>query len=155
MKHFIRGFTLVELMVIVGIVGILSAIAIPVYTGYVVRSRVTEGIMALSQCREVVSEIYQLSEPGFTVSANQWGCGENITETEFVSLVNTDVDGVVTITFRNLGDSDLDGGTMQMIPQHDGVDVVISDLPVHVNGFVCEPGGPNPMGDSHVPHTCR
>jgi prepilin-type N-terminal cleavage/methylation domain-containing protein len=44
-KHLIRGFTLVEMMIIVGIIGILSAIAIPVYTGYVVRSRVTEGIL--------------------------------------------------------------------------------------------------------------
>ena len=157
MSRIARGFTLVELMVIGAIMGVLAAIAIPVYNGYVIRSRVSEGLLALSQCRETVSEIYQLSEAGFTVSANGWGCGENTTQTEYISLVVTDADGVVTVTVRNLGDSNLDNKTVQMVPYrlNPRVAAVISDIPVHIGEFVCEPGGPDPLDNSYVPHTCR
>lgn len=154
MLKSVRGFTLVEMMVVVGIIAILTSIAMPLYNNYVVRTRVTEGILALSQCRANVSDIYQFSNSNTTVGANGWGCGEFSTNTQYVSAVNTDEHGVATVTMRHLGDG-LAGKTVQMVPMIDGVDATIDKIPKHINGFRCEPGGADPLDRMFVPHTCR
>ena len=53
------GFTLIELMIVVAIIGILAAVALPAYNDYSTRAKISEGILAASQCRTSVSEIYQ------------------------------------------------------------------------------------------------
>lgn len=56
--HKQQGFTLIELMIVVAIVGILAAIAIPAYQDYTIRAKVTEGLNAVSPARQSVSEYY-------------------------------------------------------------------------------------------------
>ena len=59
MKNFQKGFTLIELMIVVAIIGILAAIAIPAYQDYTVRSKVTELINSAGVCKTSVAEYYQ------------------------------------------------------------------------------------------------
>ena len=59
MKRLQQGFTLIELMIVVAIIGILAAVALPAYSDYTVKARVSEGILAASQCRTTVAEVYQ------------------------------------------------------------------------------------------------
>jgi type IV pilus assembly protein PilA len=73
MPRLQHGFTLVELMIVVSIIAILAAVALPAFQDYTVRAKMSEVILAMSACRSSISEIYQTG--GTAPSANSWTCG--------------------------------------------------------------------------------
>src|ERR1700757_428361 len=73
MKKMQQGFTLIELMIVVAIIGILAAIAIPAYQDYTVRSKVTELINAAGVCKTSVAEYYQ-TKGGMPPDITTSGC---------------------------------------------------------------------------------
>jgi type IV pilus assembly protein PilA len=75
MKKVQQGFTLIELMIVVAIIGILAAIAIPAYQDYTIRSKVTELINSAGVCKTSVAEYYQ-SLGVMPTSAKQAGCSD-------------------------------------------------------------------------------
>ncbi|MFY2511538.1 pilin [Acinetobacter soli] len=90
-----KGFTLIELMIVVAIIGILAAVALPAYQDYTVKAKVSEVILAASACRTNVSEVYQSANT--LPAAGKWGC-EVTNPTRYVSSVATNAKGTIVVT---------------------------------------------------------
>jgi type IV pilus assembly protein PilA len=79
MKKYQQGFTLIELMIVVAIIGILAAIAVPAYQDYMTRAKVSELIVAADACKSSVTEYYQ-SMAALPADLAASGCASNATQ---------------------------------------------------------------------------
>jgi len=154
MKKTQQGFTLIELMIVVAIIGILAAIALPAYQDYIIKARVSEGILAASQCRTSVAEVYQTAESGDSVAQDGWGCGEGTANpTQYVASIGTTLDtGLITVTLRAI-DPVVDGMTLTLTPvDNSGNPLDATDFPTQVSGFDCNPLTIPPQ---YLPGSCK
>ena len=150
-----KGFTLIELMIVVAIIGILAAVALPAYSDYTIRAKMSEAILAASSCRTSVTEYIQ-SESGTAATASEWG--RNDTATQFVESIEVAAEtGVITVEVQNI-DGEVDGETVTLTPfetiDADGEgDAEFTDASTAstVAAWQCE----GTMDSQYLPASCR
>jgi type IV pilus assembly protein PilA len=91
------GFTFIELMSVVVIMGILAVMILPNVKNYQARAKVSEAIIALTNCRTTVSEIYLAGGQLPTISTGGWGC-EGSSKSKYVDAIVVSDDGVIKVT---------------------------------------------------------
>ena len=141
-KQIQKGFTLIELMIVVAIIGILASIALPAYQDYIARAQATEGIMLIEGIKPTVAETYADLGNKTGINSGSYGIPPAAnTSGKYVNDVAV-ADAVITATFKSTGVSkELQGKKLNLTP-------------VDLNGTLhwsCSTDAPKKL----VPSSCR
>ena len=143
MKKVQQGFTLIELMIVVAIIGILAAVAIPAYTDYTARAQVTEAVNLLGGLKTPVSEFVADKgyAPNTTTLTTDLGATVSGKYVETITSSGTDLPATFTATMKAAGvAADVQGKTVELITDASG------------KAFTCSPGD---IQAKFLPAACR
>lgn len=153
-------------MIVVAIIGILAAVALPAYQTYTIKAKVSEAILAASQCRTTISEVFQTGSAAAAPAANGWGCESAAgQQSKYVGTITTSAGtaangGIITVTLSAADDlKDAANTTIRLAPVADAAGAAML-TPASIGGttvfaFVCGPGATAPIPTKYLPGSCK
>ena len=140
-----KGFTLIELMIVVAIIGILAAVALPAYQDYTTRAKVSEVVLAASSARTNLAEIVSTNNTGFPLTASHTPNAQSSKYVKSVGYTSTvSTTGVVTVTAQ--GDTNIQDKTLALTGAADANGQVT---------WVCAAGTTSPILPKYLPASCK
>lgn len=145
-KSVQKGFTLIELMIVVAIIGILAAVALPAYQDYTARSQVSEAISLMSGPKDAVTEFWT-NRGAFPASNASAGLAANTTiNGKYVNQVDVGTNGIITATMKATGVAKgIESKTLMLSPLTAAGSIK----------WTCKKGTTNGLDDKYVPSSCR
>jgi type IV pilus assembly protein PilA len=143
MKRIQQGFTLIELMIVVAIVGILAAIALPAYRDYTIRAKVSEALASAGACKTSVAD-YAANKGGLPVDLTASGCSSNATQ--YVSSLDVSSGAITVTTASNTELGDAATKTIKLTPSTPDTGTFV------IASWTCAPGD---IPTKYLPGSCR
>ena len=153
-----KGFTLIELMIVVAIIGILAAVALPAYQDYTVRAKASEMLLAANGCKTAVNEAISSSSDANVSAALPKVCESQTSK--YVASVAVDGNGVITVVGNHdalRGSTSASANAVALTPLQTG------DTPINgntdggktISGWRCGPASTNGLPVKYLPASCK
>lgn len=156
--RFQQGLTLIELMIVIAVIGILGALALPAYQDYTIRAKVSEMLLAANGCKTAVTEAISSASSADISATLPKSCDSQTSK--YVTGISVDGHGTITVTGNQealRGSTSASANAIALTPLQTGDTAIngAADGGKPVSGWRCGPASSNPLPAKYLPASCK